>query len=135
MIPSNTKQESIGGEKGPSGTAAGTGLGQISTPTICLPKGGGAIRGIEEKFSVNPATGIGSLTVPIFTSPGRLELLSKVSLGYDFGSGNGPYLVLADNQATWLFLLLVKSRFPVRWINRFFWLAAASCVFGGRRVV
>ena len=31
---------------------------------LSLPKGGGAIRGIGEKFSVNPVTGTGSLTVP-----------------------------------------------------------------------
>ena len=39
-------------------------------PAISLPKGGGTIRGIGEKFSVNPVTGGGSLSVPIFTSTG-----------------------------------------------------------------
>jgi RHS repeat-associated protein len=62
-----------------------------ATPTINLPKGGGAIRGIGEKFSVNPATGTGSLTVPIFTSPGRSDFFPKLSLSYDSGSGNGPF--------------------------------------------
>ena len=42
-----------------------------AVPSISLPKGGGAIRGIGEKFSTNLATGTGSLTVPIYTSPGR----------------------------------------------------------------
>ncbi len=32
-------------------------------PAISLPKGGGAIRGIGEKFSTNPVTGTGSMTV------------------------------------------------------------------------
>lgn len=31
-------------------------------PSISLPKGGGAIRGIGEKFAANPVTGTGSLT-------------------------------------------------------------------------
>ena len=38
-----------------------------------LPKGGGAMRGIGEKFSTNPSTGTGLLSVPIATSPGRVE--------------------------------------------------------------
>jgi len=40
-------------------------------PSLSLPKGGGAVRGIEEKFTANPVTGTGSLTIPIYTSPGR----------------------------------------------------------------
>ena len=43
-------------------------------PSLSLPKGGGAIRGIGEKFAANPVTGTGSLTVPIYTSPGRSGL-------------------------------------------------------------
>ena len=42
-----------------------------AAPQISLPTGGGAIRGIGEKFAANPVTGTGSLTVPIATSPGR----------------------------------------------------------------
>ncbi len=50
-----------------------TGTPQESTaPTISLPKGGGAIRGIGEKFAANPVTGTGSMSVPIATSPGPL---------------------------------------------------------------
>lgn len=36
-----------------------------SAPQLSLPKGGGSIRGIGEKFTANPVTGTGSLTVPI----------------------------------------------------------------------
>lgn len=43
----------------------------VTPPSITLPKGGGAICGIGEKFVVNPVTGTGSLTIPIYTSPGR----------------------------------------------------------------
>src|SRR5271165_4709459 len=62
------------------------------TPSqIWLPKGGGAIRGIGEKFAANPVTGTGSLTVPIAVSPGRSGFGPQLSLSYDSGSGNGPF--------------------------------------------
>src|SRR4051794_30417387 len=60
-------------------------------PQLGLPKGGGAIRGIGEKFSANTVTGTGSLSVPIFTSPGRSGFGPQLSLSYDSGSGNGPF--------------------------------------------
>ncbi|TET88622.1 MAG: toxin, partial [Desulfobacteraceae bacterium] len=60
-------------------------------PSISLPKGGGAIRGIGEKFAANPVTGTGSLSVPIATSPGRSGFGPQLSLSYDSGSGNGPF--------------------------------------------
>ncbi|MFL5415520.1 MAG: SpvB/TcaC N-terminal domain-containing protein, partial [Myxococcales bacterium] len=68
-----------GAEKGPA------------PPTISLPKGGGAIRGIGEKFAANPVTGTGSLSVPIPTSPGRSGFGPRLSLSYDSGAGNGPF--------------------------------------------
>jgi RHS repeat-associated protein len=60
-------------------------------PTLSLPKGGGAIRGIGEKFAANPGTGTGSLTVPIATSPGRSGFGPQLSLTYDSGAGNGSF--------------------------------------------
>jgi RHS repeat-associated protein len=62
-----------------------------SAPTLTLPKGGGAIRGIGEKFSANPVTGTGSLSVPLAMSPGRSGFGPQLSLSYDSGSGNGPF--------------------------------------------
>ncbi len=62
-----------------------------ATPAISLPKGGGAIRGIGEKFAANPVTGTASLTVPINVSPGRAGFEPALSLSYDSGSGNGPF--------------------------------------------
>ena len=56
---------------GPTGAAGVKESFQISAPSISLPKGGGAIRGMGEKFAANPVTGTGSMTVPIATSPGR----------------------------------------------------------------
>ena len=43
----------------------------VRAPSLSLPKGGGAIRGIEEKFAANLVTGTGSMTIPISTWPGR----------------------------------------------------------------
>src|SRR4051812_5675849 len=63
----------------------------IQAPSISLPKGGGAIRGIGEKFAANPVTGTGSMTVPIATSPGRSGFGPQLSLSYDSGAGNGPF--------------------------------------------
>lgn len=64
---------------------------QSPVPSISLPKGGGAIRGIGEKFAANPVTGTGSMTVPIATSPGRSGFGPQLSLSYDSGAGNGPF--------------------------------------------
>jgi hypothetical protein len=38
---------------------------RFSAPAITLPKGGGAISGMGEKFGANPVTGTGSMTVPL----------------------------------------------------------------------
>lgn len=62
-----------------------------AVPSISLPKGGGAIRGIGEKFAANPVTGTGSMSVPIATSPGRSGFGPQLSLTYDSGAGNGPF--------------------------------------------
>jgi len=62
-----------------------------ATPSISLPKGGGAIRGMGEKFAGNPVTGMGSMSVPLATSPGRSGFGPQLSLSYDSGSGNGPF--------------------------------------------
>jgi RHS repeat-associated protein len=59
--------------------------------SISLPKGGGAIRGMGEKFEVNPATGTGSFSIPLPSSSARSDFGPKLSLAYDSGSGNGPF--------------------------------------------
>lgn len=70
---------------------AHSGSSLASSPTISLPKGGGAIRGIGEKFAANPVNGTGSMTVPIATTPGRSGFGPQLSLSYDSGAGNGPF--------------------------------------------
>jgi RHS repeat-associated protein len=64
---------------------------QVVTPALSLSKGGGALRGIGEKFSANPVTGTGTLTVPIAVSPGRAGFGPQFTVSYDSGSGNGPF--------------------------------------------
>jgi RHS repeat-associated protein len=60
-------------------------------PTIQLPKGGGAIRGMGEKFAANPVTGTGSMSLPIATSPGRSGFGPQLSLTYDSGAGQSVF--------------------------------------------
>ncbi len=56
-----------------------------------MPGGGGAIRGIGEKFAANPVTGTGAMTVPLALSPGRADFGPRLSLAYDSGAGNGLF--------------------------------------------
>src|SRR3954447_13061070 len=58
-------------------------------PSISLPKGGGAIQGIGEKFGANPVTGTASMTLPIAISPSHFG--PTLALSYDSGAGNGPF--------------------------------------------
>jgi hypothetical protein len=58
-------------------------------PSVSLPKSGGAIRGLGEKFSVNAATGTANLALPVPISPARFT--PQLQLTYDSGSGNGPF--------------------------------------------
>src|SRR5678815_3088402 len=60
-------------------------------PALSLPRGGGAIRGIDEKLSTNLATGTASFRVPIATSHGRGGFALELGLSYDSGAGNGPF--------------------------------------------
>src|SRR5438552_3571926 len=71
--------------------AATTKFSAISAPSISAPKGGGAIRGIDEKFNADLVSGTGSLTVPISTTPSRSGFSPQLSLSYDSGGGNGPF--------------------------------------------
>ena len=56
-----------------------------------MPKGGGAIRDIGEKFRTNLVTGTGSMSIPVVVSPGRSSLGPNIVLSYDSGAGNGPF--------------------------------------------
>jgi RHS repeat-associated protein len=62
----------------------------IEVPSISLPKGGGAIKGIDEKFSVNAVNGTASFSIPLPFSPAR-GASPAVSLSYSSGAGNGIF--------------------------------------------
>ena len=74
-----------------AGGKAATGGSRPEPPALSLPKGGGAIRGMGEKFAANPVTGTGSLSVAIAVSPGRSGFSPQLTLSYDSGAGNGPF--------------------------------------------
>ncbi len=63
----------------------------FAVPQVSLPKGGGAIRGLGEKFQTNPANGTGTLSIPIPLSKTRGDFQPALSLSYSSGAGNGPY--------------------------------------------
>src|SRR5260370_37925563 len=62
-----------------------------SSQVISLPKGGGALHGIGEKFAPDLHTGTGNFSVPIALPPGRNGFQPQVSLVYSTGNGNGPF--------------------------------------------
>ena len=63
----------------------------VAAPELALPKGGGSVRNIGEKFAANPVSGTGTFTIPIETSPGRSGFGPQLALTYDSGAGNGPF--------------------------------------------
>jgi len=58
-------------------------------PKLELPKSGGAIQGIGEKYTANPATGTGNFSIPIGVTAGRGA--PQLSISYSSGAGNGPF--------------------------------------------
>jgi RHS repeat-associated protein len=85
MMVENATPSSQDGNAPPENTSP------FAPPQITLPRGGGAIRGIDEKFSANPVTGTGSLIIGLPLSPGRSGFEPKLSLNYDSGTGNGIF--------------------------------------------
>jgi RHS repeat-associated protein len=58
---------------------------------ISLPQGGGALKGIGEKFSPDLFTGTGNFSVPIALPQGRNGFQPQLVLTYSTGNGNGPF--------------------------------------------
>ncbi|MCQ3976647.1 MAG: hypothetical protein DPW09_24710 [Anaerolineae bacterium] len=63
----------------------------VSNQVISLPQGGGAQKGIGEKFSPDLHTGTGNFTVPIALPAGRNGFQPELNLVYSTGNGNGPF--------------------------------------------
>ena len=62
----------------------------IEVPAITLPKGGGALKGIDEKFAVNAANGTASFSIALPFSPGR-DFTPALTLSYSSGNGNSIF--------------------------------------------
>ena len=62
----------------------------IQSPAIALPKGGGAIKSIDETFSVNAVNGTSSFSIPLPASIAR-GFGSPLMLNYSSGTGNGIF--------------------------------------------
>src|SRR5713226_1356742 len=62
----------------------------IDIPSLSLPTGGGAIKGIDEKFAVNAANGTATLSISLPFSPAR-DAGPALSLDYNSGTGNGVF--------------------------------------------
>ena len=63
----------------------------IQIPEISLPKGGGALKGIDEKFKVNAANGTAAFNIPLPITPGRNGFSPSLTLSYNSGGGNSPF--------------------------------------------
>lgn len=63
----------------------------LEIPSISLPKGGGAMKGIDEKFSVNAANGTAAFSIPLPVSSGRKGSAPELSLSYNSGGGNSIF--------------------------------------------
>src|SRR5215471_14209958 len=63
----------------------------IQIPAINLPKGGGALKNIDEKFQVNASNGTASFSAPLPFSKTRSDFAPALSLNYNSGNGNGIF--------------------------------------------
>ena len=68
-----------------------SGKSNSSSPAISLPKGGGALQGIGEKFSPDLHSGTGNFSVPLALPPGRNGFQPQLNLAYSSGHAMGPF--------------------------------------------
>lgn len=79
--PPNNSQ---GGEKD-------RGYAKSNAPSLSLPKGGGAIKGIDEKFNVNAINGTSGMSIPLPFGKVRSEFSPALTIGYNSGGGNSEF--------------------------------------------
>ncbi|EPC01623.1 hypothetical protein L861_16525 [Litchfieldella anticariensis FP35 = DSM 16096] len=65
-------------------------LKTIEIPSIELPQGGGAIRGVDEKLAVNAVNGTASFSFPLPVAPAR-GVTPQLQLSYSSGGGNSVF--------------------------------------------
>ena len=88
--PSSPLAKSPGvGKQPPPGDSAPPNAQDLA-PAVSLPKGGGALKNIGDKFEANAFTGGGGMSIPVAVSPAR-DLSPTLALGYSTGAGNGPF--------------------------------------------
>lgn len=75
----------------PHARTLGEGIPGFRTSFDSSGKGGGAFKPINENFSVNPANGTLSFSLPIRTSQSRGGFGPELGLSYSSGEGNGPF--------------------------------------------
>jgi RHS repeat-associated protein len=63
----------------------------IEIPSVTLPKGGGALKRIDEKFEMNSANGTAKFSIPLPLTPGRNGVTPSLSISYNSGSGNSSF--------------------------------------------
>jgi RHS repeat-associated protein len=99
LEPSSGKQERAtsiqsaqpGNRPGFSGSQSPKAIFSHQQFSATLPKGGGAIRGLEEKVEVDAARGTARLAIPLPAQAIRGGLSPELSLAYHSGDGNGPF--------------------------------------------
>lgn len=63
----------------------------VADQVISLPKGGGALKGMGEKFQPNLHTGTGNFSIPITIPAARNSFQPQLTLTYSTGNGNGAF--------------------------------------------
>lgn len=63
----------------------------IAEQILSLPKGGGTIQGLGEKFKPDLHMGTGVYNIPLDIPNGPNDIAPKLSLSYNTASGNGPF--------------------------------------------
>ncbi|MDB5200367.1 MAG: spvB [Chitinophagaceae bacterium] len=101
-MPSNSENRVSGHAKGNSklpvqdqsnntGTSAASNKSTtIEIPSISLPKGGGAIKSIDEKFEVNAVNGSANFSIPLPSRSAR-GFGPSMNISYNSGGGNGIF--------------------------------------------
>lgn len=63
----------------------------VAPPKVSLPKSGGIVSGVGEKFNANPFTGTANVSIPVKVTPGRGGFQPDLTLSYSSGGGNGIF--------------------------------------------